>query len=187
MEKLKGAHVIIEALRYCDKRVHLVFMQFDQPKRTKSIKDCFTIKSKIRFILGLDYGANTLKLIEKYNLWNQIDFFPLTYNMDTFYVESNVVVFPSTIAHQARPIFESGAAKKPIIITRSENIAEFVEENKSGLLFRNNNSLELAKLIMRLFKDPDLCRKLGERNYELACQYHNFESMKSELMEILEI
>ena len=60
-------------------------------------------------------------------------------------------------------IIEAMAARKPVIVTRKGGVTMAVKEGVNGLFVRPRNSNEIANAVNRLFGNPDLCRKMGER------------------------
>ena len=186
MSSLKGAHIIISALAKCKSNVHLIFLQYDGVKRKKCLSDYSGVKNKLRYMLGKDYSAKILSLIEKYDLWNKVHFFPVTNKVEQYFNISDLVVFPSTSAHQARPIYEAGAASKPIIISESQNIAEFVSEGENGFLFKNGDINQLANLIDKLADNNDLRKSMGNNNYFKTIENHDFSKLKDELLDVFE-
>ena len=187
MSELKGAHIIIKALANCNPNIYLIFLQYDGIKRKTCLADYKGIKNKLRYILGKDYTSKVLSLIEKNSLWNRIHFYPVTNDVAKFFKLCDLVVFPSTSAHQARPIYESGAASKPIIITKSENISEFVVDGENGFTFENGNSVILSELVDKLAKDKDLRKKMGNINYTKTINNHDFATLKNELSLLFEV
>jgi len=187
MNKLKGAHIIIKALAKCERNVHLIFLQYDGSKRKKRFSDCKSLKAKIRFLIRRDYTAKVLGLIDRYNLWDRIHFFKATAEVAPFFKNCDIVVFPSTSPHQARPIYEAGAARKPIIITESPNIAEFIENGKNGLTFENGDYRALALAIDKLATNSSLKEELGKENYLRTIRKHDFDMLKNELRKVIDI
>lgn len=60
-------------------------------------------------------------------------------------------------------IIEAMAARKPVIVTRKGGVTMAVKDEVNGLFVRPRNSSEIAAAVNRLFDDPGLCRKMGER------------------------
>ena len=120
-------------------------------------------------------------------MWHRVHFIPTTTNIAPIFNKCDIVVFPSTLPHQARPIYESGAAKKPIIITESPNISEFVEDGINGLTFKNGDYNALASAINKLADNNSLKEKLGEKNYLRTIHYHDYKTLENQLREIINI
>jgi len=180
--KLKGAHIILKALSQIDdKNVRLLFLKFDSVKRLKTLKDYKKITHKTKFLLGMDYEVRILKLINRYNLNDRIDFIPTVLNPERYILASDLVVFPSTQPHQARLIYEAGAAKKPIIITEFRQTAEYAKNNINCITFKNGNYVELAEKIQLLKDNNELRGKLVNNNYRQTKMYHNAVDLVGEL------
>jgi glycosyltransferase involved in cell wall biosynthesis len=186
MSALKGSHILIEALAKCNSNIHLTFLQYDGVKHKKSISNYPELKNKLRFLFGKDQTATVLSLIDDYGLWDRVHFYPVTNNVSTYFKDCDIVVFPSTSAHQARPIYEAGAAHKPIIITDSENISEFVSDGENGFVFKKGDSVKLAYLINKLSVDAELRNDMGRKNYLKAVNNHDFSKLKNELLNVIE-
>lgn len=60
-------------------------------------------------------------------------------------------------------IIEAMAAKTPVIVTRKGGVTMAVKDGINGLYVRPRNSTEIASSVNRLFANPELCRKMGER------------------------
>ncbi|MGG0283592.1 glycosyltransferase family 4 protein [Peribacillus butanolivorans] len=184
ISKLKGAHVIIKALANIkNDNIRVVFLQYNSQKRLKTIKDCKNLYHKIKFAIGFDYEANLLKLIDRHNLWHRIDFFPPVTNPEKYILASDIVVFPSIKPHQARPIYEAGAARKPIIITNFNQTSEFTKDGFNCLTFSKENYIELSKKINILNKNKDLYNRLLQNNYKQTIKNHNLLNLPMELDE----
>jgi len=185
MSQLKGAKVAIEALTELkDENIKLVFVGYQWNLKLKKLSDCNTIKSKIKFILNLDYGKACIKLIVKNNLQDRISFYKSQNDIAPFFMACDVLIFPMTRPHQARPLFEAGYAKIPVVITKFNNIMELCSE-KSAYFFENKQYKELAIRIKEIIKDPGLAREKCEINYKNTVENHNFENYKIKVNDFL--
>jgi glycosyltransferase involved in cell wall biosynthesis len=57
-------------------------------------------------------------------------------------------------------LLEAWAAGVPVVGSRLGGLAELIEDDKGGLLFESENPRELANIIIRLYKDPDLLDRI---------------------------
>lgn len=186
MSRLKGAHVIIKALsKLKNENIKLVFLKYELKEKRKTGSDCATIKEKIKFYLGLNYEAYVLGLINKYDLWEKIDFHATVKNPEKFIVESDLLVFPSTKPHQARPLYEAGAAKVPIIITEFKQTKEFAINGHNCLTFAKENHKQLAELILSIKENKRLRDKLVKNNYLATKRKHDLRELANELKNFL--
>jgi len=182
ISRLKGAHLAVKALaKLKDRNSRLLFLQFGIEKRLRYFRDCSTIRQKLKFILGFDYEANLLRLIDEYNLWDRIDFVPTVFEPARYIGASDVVVFPSTSPHQARPVFEAGAARRPVIITEFPNTMEYTVNMFNCLTFRDGDADGLAKMLELLKSDKTLYASLAENNFLNAKTTHDFRNLPKEL------
>ncbi|MCL4359996.1 glycosyltransferase family 4 protein [Patescibacteria group bacterium] len=60
-------------------------------------------------------------------------------------------------------IIEAMSSRTPVIVTRKGGVTMAVKDKQTGLFVRPRNSNEIASAVNRLFANPDLCKKMGER------------------------
>jgi glycosyltransferase involved in cell wall biosynthesis len=89
------------------------------------------------------------------------------------YVAADVVVFPATSPHQARPVLEAGAAAKPVVVADFPNNAEFLAHDVNGLTFPPGDSAALAVQLRRVLADRNLTQRLGHRNRAMTLARHD--------------
>lgn len=106
-------------------------------------------------------------------------------NMPIVYRASDILVFPSTSPHQARPAFEAGFMGLPVIISDFEETREQIQNEVNGLTFKYSNSDDLAKKILKLYEDREFSQKLGQANKEHAARFHEFENCKQTLLTLV--
>lgn len=176
MWDVKGSHIAIETMKYLDE-YELLFLQYTPSKQKHSIK------STIKNILGLNYEAETLKKLE--GVEDRVKFFPAQKDMIPFYSACDIVIFPSILPHQARPVYEAGVAKRPVVISDFENTNEFAQDNINALTFKPGNAKELAGCIKKL-EDKKLYYKLSENGYKMCQKNHDLNNMDSEIKKMLE-
>jgi glycosyltransferase involved in cell wall biosynthesis len=75
---------------------------------------------------------------------------------------SDVIVFPATVGHFARPVIEAGFMKKPVVASRLPPLDELVKHEKTGFLVNSNDIYEWAKVLKILLKDESLRKSMGE-------------------------
>jgi glycosyltransferase involved in cell wall biosynthesis len=54
---------------------------------------------------------------------------------------------------------------KPVVVTHSISLREFVEDNQCGLWYHDKDLQELAKVISQL-ADPDVAQRYGRKGHE---------------------
>jgi glycosyltransferase involved in cell wall biosynthesis len=172
MSRLKGAHIIIKALsKIKEENIKIIFVGYVWNGKRKRINDCKNWKQKLSYILNTDYEKKCINLIIKYNLINKIKFYNTNNNVASFFVTCDALVLPATKPHQARPAFEAGYSKIPVVISDFPNIRENINE-KTGFLFENRNYNQLALILDRLANgELNVFEKVRE-NYNLTINRH---------------
>lgn len=183
--KLKGAHIIIDAMNYLkDRNYKLIFIG------NTEIKNNLSVNPILRYINKKQnhYKINVLKTVYENSLEDKIEFRSKTITPEELYTECDVIVFPSTIPHQARPIYEAGFSKIPIIISDFENTDEFVTDGITGFTFDSNSSINLAETIINvLTMDYENISNIIDNNYVQTLKNHDYNSLREDLIEIINI
>jgi glycosyltransferase involved in cell wall biosynthesis len=78
---------------------------------------------------------------------------------------ASVVVLPYIEASQSGVIPTAYGFKKPVIATDVGAIPEIVDDEKTGLIVPPKNSKALADAIIKILKDAELRKKMGENGY----------------------
>jgi phosphatidylinositol alpha-1,6-mannosyltransferase len=78
---------------------------------------------------------------------------------------------------------EAGACGKPVIGTRSGGVPDAVVDGHTGLLAPPDNPEEAAECILRLLRDEELARRLGENGRHYA-NSHSWECVARQYLEL---
>lgn len=157
--KIKGLHILLKSLeRIKNKDISLTIAG-----------DC-----KIRNLYGYKLQNKIQKLAKKF----EINIIGKTTDTNFLFENADIVVFPSTTPHQARPLFEAGFYKLPVIISDFTQTNERVIDKYNGLTFKPNSSLELRKRIILLIENEQLRIKLGENNFNYCIEEHECENLR---------
>ncbi|MEW6009210.1 MAG: glycosyltransferase family 4 protein [Candidatus Omnitrophota bacterium] len=81
---------------------------------------------------------------------------------------------------------EASACAKPVIAGATGGVVDAVLDNKTGLLINPTSSDELKQAILRLLRDNEFARKLGETGRQMVLEKFNLKNMKKDLTKILE-
>jgi glycosyltransferase involved in cell wall biosynthesis len=85
-------------------------------------------------------------------------------DVERLYALADVVVHPAVWPEPfSRVPLEAAAFGKPVVGTRIGGMPEAVEDERTGLLVDRSDPQALAKAVLRLLRDADLRRSLGER------------------------
>lgn len=129
-------------------------------------------------------GQKITSIINKYELESVVRLMPFSTNVSELLVASNVLVFPATQPHFARPIIEAAAMGKPSIGSDLGGINELIEHNHTGLLVEPNSPESLAKGIMELLSDPEKAKRLGLNAFQKAKLEFNADHQIRKIIEI---
>lgn len=123
---------------------------------------------------------------EAYPCSEKIRYMGIISDMQAVYSAADVLVFPSTAPHQARPAYEAGFLRKPVIITDYQQTREYVKDGKNGLTFKAGDAHMLSCCILRLYKDKRLLNDLGNNNYKYARAQHDPIKCEKKLLAFIE-
>lgn len=110
----------------------------------------------------------------------------LNHNKVKEYVsKSSIVVVPS-IWYENCPysVLETQAIGKPIIGSNLGGIPELVKDNENGMIYKYNDTDELANKILELYKNDELKKKFSKNAKEYAKNEYNKENYYKEIMNI---
>ena len=184
INQLKGALVLLKAFsRITDRDIKLLFVggTLEQMKKNAAPTD---FKRRLKAVFSKNYSRRCLDCVEENGLQDRIVFFPSQSDIAPFYRAADVLAFPMTAPHQARPLFEAGYAKIPVVITDFENIYELVDSS-SGYLFQNKNHEQLAQLLMDIKNNYEDTHSRVERNYENTIARHSPEVYRQQIEDLL--
>ena len=88
-----------------------------------------------------------------------------------FYAGARFLVVPS-IWFETGPLVigEAMGHGLPVIASNIGALAQMVDHERTGLLFKTGDADDLARQMLRLWNEPELCRRLGAAAREHACR-----------------
>ena len=115
------------------------------------IKAISEVKSETKFKVKIaGEGAlreSLLKEIELANLSDKIELVGVKEDVPGFLKELDFFVLPSKWEGLGIVLLEAGLAHLPVLASATGGILEIIEDKKTGILFENDNALDLAKKI----------------------------------------
>lgn len=177
--RLKGPLTAIRAMKWV-KDAKLVFLQY---KPLSHISFNARLKYILKILLNRNLEYKIKHLIKREKLQDRVILRPATDCVEKYFTACDAVVFPSMQAHQARPIYEAGVAKKPVAVTDFINTREFLDET-NGWLFRKGDARMLAERIDEMFL-PRALEKI-KKNYERSISVNDLRILPKELQELIE-
>jgi len=136
----KGIHVLIEAVEHLPSNLPIHFL-----------------------LVGHMNSSKLLKQIQKSKYKDQIHLTGFRTDAPALQAACNAVVLPA-LRREGLPkvIIEAMAYGVPPVVANSGGSPELIEDNKSGLIVPPGNAKAIAGAILSLFKNPILCKNLGE-------------------------
>ena len=90
-----------------------------------------------------------------------------TEDMPRAYADADMFVFPSTSEVHPMVVIEAAASGLPLIVAEDQAYEGLVINNKNGFVLSLNQE-EFAEKIVRLLKNPDLAKKMGQNSKALV-------------------
>ena len=114
------------------------------------------------------YGERVERLVRELGLDATVTLVGVRTDVPALLAALDVLVFPATAPHFARPVVEAGAMAKPVIATGIGGAGEFVQDGVTGYLVPQGDPERLAGALRQLLADPPLARSMGEAGYAQA-------------------
>lgn len=182
MNKLKGTKVAVKSMEgLCKENIHLIIAG-NNPGKFSFGTFTQLWNSLVHFTSKL-YFFRILQQISSSSLRKKIQYIGVQSNVGLAFDACDVLIIPMVEPHQARPVFEFGVQKKPVIISDFDNICEFILDDINGLTFTPNDHEALSLCIKKLYHDKSLYTRLGNRNYQNAITNHDRIKVMSNLMQ----
>jgi glycosyltransferase involved in cell wall biosynthesis len=166
--RLKGLHVAVEALGRCGQPNLALIAAGRPPREFRSIVEIVRGAATARGRFDL----RVRRTIRRHGLADRVHFIGVRSDIPRVFDAAESLVFPMTEPHQARPAFEIGLQRKPVIISDFPQIAECVVHMKNGLVFPAGDAETLGCHLARLHSDPGLAAELGIQNFNHAVAVH---------------
>jgi glycosyltransferase involved in cell wall biosynthesis len=103
--------------------------------------------------------------------------------LDRYYQEASIFCLPTYLEPFGIVFIEAMTARLPIVATRVGAIPDFVEEGKNGIMVEPGNIPGLATALLKLLKDPELCRYFGEHSFRLTRDRYSWAAVGQKFKE----
>ena len=94
---------------------------------------------------------------------------------------SDIKILPSKQEGMPIVLLEAATLKKPIIGADTANLSSIVINEKTGLLFEQNNINSLVEKIEKLIDDPELIKSYGQEAQSLVLQNYSTQTSTNKL------
>lgn len=138
-----------------------------------------------------EYEKELKKLCEELKVENNVEFTGwVNFSLVPSYIAlSDVCLVPhhvsghtnTTIPHK---LFQYMAMRKPVIVTNCKPLKRIVEECDCGVVVPSGDYNEMAEAVIRLYKDREYARKLGENGRRAVEEKYNWKNEAKKLCEL---
>lgn len=126
------------------------------------------------YIVGEGYQENYLKnLAKNLKINKNVKFFGQVSDEELImaYNACDIFVLPSFVELEGMVVLEAMSCGKPILIANSPRSASAYFVNENGFLFELENEKDLALQALKLLKNEDLKKKMGEKSRKDSKKY----------------
>jgi len=109
--------------------------------------------------------------------------------LGSYYANASVFCMPTRLEPFGIVYVEAMAHKMPIVATNVAAIPDFVTNGENGFLLELDDIEGLADALVKLLRDPELCRRMGERSYAVSRTYtwdNTGEIMRNTIEQVLQ-
>jgi glycosyltransferase involved in cell wall biosynthesis len=174
---VKGTHVFVEAaLRLCRERSDAVFCiagSAPDASLRHRLNGSYAYREKINAQIPIE-------------LSERIRFLGVRADIPALLAASDMLCFPSTIPHFARPIIEASAMGRPVVASDLGGPQELVLHGETGLLVPPGDPAALAEAIGRLLEDADLREVMGRKGIAFARERFDAEKNTRQIVALYE-
>lgn len=119
-----------------------------------------------KFFPAQKYKKEVNKILK--DIKNNITFLGPIKNVAQVMAECDVLVFPATVGHFARPIIEASCMAKPVIASNLPPLNELVWNGKTGFLIDTDEIDLWVEKLYNLLTDKELNQKMGQAGFDFA-------------------
>ena len=93
--------------------------------------------------------------------------------------ETDVFVYPSRSDHEGFPaiITEAGANNNLVITSDFSALGDIIENKKTGLVFKQNDFMELSELLKNVIEDPGEYKPMAKKFYDKIKKLYSIDEM----------
>jgi glycosyltransferase involved in cell wall biosynthesis len=175
---IKGLHQVLKALPS-------VLKKYPDTKLYIGGSDCIPHNLKEK-LLQTGYDKYILRLMKKLNIRDKVIFTGILgeKEMCNRYLKSHIFVCPSSIENSPNSVGESQLLGVPCIASYVGGIPDMVENGKTGLLYRFEETEMLSKAICEIFGNDNLAELLSFNEQAVAVGRHSGEVNRNTMIAI---
>jgi glycosyltransferase involved in cell wall biosynthesis len=185
VSRLKGGEVLLHALAHARRELpglHAVVAGAEGPwSRSLAAR---TARAVLPLVGTGTERQRFLAVHRRAGMEAWVRLLPLRPDPERLIAAADLVVFPSTAPHFARPVIEAGAMAKPVVASRLGGVEELVEDGVTGVLVPPSDPRALGEAIVRVLGDPALARRMGEAGHDASLCHYSRERNMPRLLEL---
>jgi glycosyltransferase involved in cell wall biosynthesis len=124
--------------------------------------------------------------VDELGLSAAVHFAPPRHGIAQVYADADVLVLSSLWEGLPYVVIEAMSYGLPVVSTDVDGIPEAVEDEVTGLLVKPRDVHALAAALVRLLRDPELGRRMGEAGRALVAEKFGLDRMADELVAVYE-
>ncbi len=167
--------------------VHFLILGYSQEGNEQPRKANFITAFKQKLSGEEKYRSKVLSEADVEPLKGKIHFLPSTLDVASIIKMLDVLVFPSTTPHYARPLIEAGMMKKAVVASRLGGPDEIVIDGLNGYLVTACDPGELSNKIVTLLKDAALREHMGIAGRTRAMEMFNSRKNIPEILKLYDV
>lgn len=124
-------------------------------------------------------------LIRRLGLWHATEFLGTQKDIPAILSHLDLLVL-ATITQEAfgRVIIEAQAAGVPVVATKVGGVVDIIEDGKTGILVPVSDPAAMHEAVIRIYKDPDLSKRIAENAYKKLKANYTLELMAGRTIDV---
>lgn len=143
------------------------------------------IKPRVKLLLVgyMEQKLNPILDLTLSEIENNPDILTIGYVKDVrpYLALSNCLVLPSYREGFPNAVLQAGAMGLPSIVSDVNGCNEIIKHEKNGLIIPSKSHLELKSAMLRLVRDPILCKKLKYASRKMVAKKYAYQKIWDEL------
>ena len=171
----KGGHILIKALSVVKKTYSDVKLKLFMPGSANG-----------EMVVNSGYKKYIKKLINKYDLWDNIEFIPAqnAEGVINHMNNSHLIVVASAMENASSTLREAMHIGLPAIASYRGGMTELINDGVDGFFFDYPEYNYLAARIIELFNSRELCEKFSDNSKKKATVWHDRKKNTKDIIEV---
>lgn len=106
-------------------------------------------------------------------------------DMENFYRAADLFLLPSTGEFASISQLEAMSYSLPVVVSDTNGSACYIEDQKNGFLFRDNDAQDLEKKLEKLLSNTQAITEMGAYSYQLVTQKYSFRNYQENIEKLI--